>query len=119
MYHEDWLVRQIQITVRAMARIIFNKEAVTYEMADEIQHTDSDLLYVRLVDLLEDDNINKAENILFENMKPGDLNYLLLGLDFYARVNELDNDTLSKCDFSREEIVSGLSELKTMFGVTF
>jgi hypothetical protein len=33
-------------------------------------------------------------------------------------LNELDDDFLSKNDFSREEIESGLAEIQKMFGIT-
>jgi len=34
MYHEDWLIRQIQMMVQAIARIIFNKSEAKYEILD-------------------------------------------------------------------------------------
>jgi hypothetical protein len=67
--------------------------------------------------LITDSKINEAEDLLFESIDTFDSNYLLLALDFYARLNEYDDDDLKQCNFSREEIDDGLMEVKKLFGL--
>lgn len=117
MYYEDWLTRQINMAVRAIARFVFNKDTIEYVIKDEARMTQSDMLHNQLLDLLDAQQINEAENLLFESISPERYDDLFVALDFYARVNELDNTALEVCDFSREEIENGLAEIKELFGV--
>lgn len=117
MYRQDWLMRQIETMAQAIARIIFNKNEPNYEIINESNHTETDLLFHSLLALLEGEKINEAENLLFENINNDDVNYLLLAIDFYSRLNSLDDETLEKNNFSREEIESGMEEIKKQFGI--
>lgn len=108
MYHEDWLIRQIQMMVQAIARIIFNKSEAKYEILDESNHTETDLLFQRLLALLKDWRINEAENLLFENIMIDDVNYLLLAIDFYTRLNCLDDETLEKSNYPCNSFLAGI-----------
>ena len=117
MYQQDWLMRQIEAFAAAIARIVLGKAEVSYEIQDEANHTETDMLYLRLNELLNDGNINAAEDLLFERIKAGDTNYFLLALDFYQRLNDKSDDELEHSSFSREEIETGLFEVMSIFGV--
>lgn len=119
MYQEDWVIRQIQNMVQMIAKLVFNKETTEYEIIDEANQTETDRLHIRLVDLLCGLKINEAENLLFESMKSGNLDYLLVAVDFYARLNEIDEADLVKNNFSRDEMESGLEEIKKYYDINF
>lgn len=119
MYYKDYLMRQINIMVEAMARIIFQKERAEYVVADYVKYTQTDLLHNKLTELLANSNINEAEDLLFDSLDADDDNHLLVALDFYTRLNECSDEYLMEHDFSREEIESGLTEIKKLFGVEF
>ena len=117
MYQQDWLMRQIEAFAAAIARIVLGKAEVSYEIQDYVNHTETDMLYLRLNELLNDGNINAAEDLLFERINAGDTSYLLLALDFYQRLNDKSDDELEHSSFSREEIEDGLFEVMSIFGI--
>lgn len=116
-YQKDWIMRQIENIIQLIARFFFKKYTVHYEIIDETNHTQTDLLYKELLELLNSLEINEAENLLYERIKANDRNYLMVAVDFYKRLNELSDEQLESADFSREEIRSGLEEISRMFGL--
>lgn len=111
-------MRQISSLIRFIARALFNKETISYELALEDEYSGTDLLHKELLSLLDQGKINQAENLLFENLDRNNKAYIELALDFYRRLNELDDDYLNSRDFSREEIRQGLEDLMEKFGLT-
>jgi len=117
MYQQDWIMRQIRNMTQAIARIILKKEAVEYDITDKTNSEATNLLYKELVNLIENLNINQAENLLFEKIETHDIKYLEIAIDFYDRLNELSDEQLEKGDFTREEIKIGLSDALKLFGI--
>jgi hypothetical protein len=117
MFEDDWLMSQIRLLAAAIAKVVFRKETVTYEIKDEEDLSDTDELYLYLNTLLESGEINEAEDALFEDMTPGDQSLLLLAVDFYQRLNQLTDDELLLRHFSRAEIYEGLMEAQRIFGI--
>jgi len=117
MYQEDWLMKQIRYTILFITRLLFEKDSVAYKIRDIDLQTETDILYLRINNLVDDGLVNEAENLLFDSLDTGDDNHLLLALDFYTRLNEMSDDELEESGFSREEIESGLNEIKELFGV--
>lgn len=115
--HRDWFMRQIQAVGEIIARLIFGRAEIAYEIQDEANYTQADMLHLHLLALLRENRINEAEEYIFERLDPTDNRYLMLALDFYQRVNMLSDDELEQANFSREEIESGMNEIITMFGV--
>jgi len=103
--------------IQLIAKVFFKKDTIKYEIIDESNITQADLLHKELVGLLNSLRINEAENLLFERIRTNDLNYLAVALDFYRRINELNDEELEEADFSRDEIKSGLEEISKMFGL--
>jgi len=110
-------MKQIQSMIQLIAKVFFKKDTIKYEIIDESNITQADLLHKELVGLLNSLRINEAENLLFERIRTNDLNYLAVALDFYRRINELNDEELEEADFSRDEIKSGLEEISKMFGL--
>jgi hypothetical protein len=117
MYEQDWVIRQIQNMAQMIAKLVFNKESTEYEINDQTNNTETDLLHKRLLELLSALKINQAEDLLFENLKTDNLDYLMVAVDFYARVNEFNDSALVENDFSRDELERGLEEIQKMFGI--
>jgi hypothetical protein len=117
MYSQDWMMRQIEMMVHLVARIVFKKDVVAYQIGNHDQLSRTDYLYKDLQTLIDKGEIGKAEDLLFEHLDSRNQDYLLLAVDFYQKLNELDDDELEAADFSREEIASGLGEIMEMFGV--
>src|SRR5690606_31429715 len=117
MYQQDWIMRQIRSMTQAIARIIFKKETLEYDITDKTNTEATNWLYKELLNLIENLNINQAENLLFEKLETHDMKYLEIAIDFYERLNELSDEQLEKGDFTREEIRIGLNDVLKLFGI--
>jgi hypothetical protein len=116
-FQKDWLLRQIQMTAQMMAKAVFNKSTPFYEMENREVQTAGDLLHGKLMRLLEEARFNEAENLLFSELEENGIAGLRAALDFYARLNQFDDETLVQNGFEREEIAQGLEDIKNMFGI--
>ena len=67
--------------------------------------------------MLEEKNINGAEDLLFDMLEEDNQDHLVIAIDFYHRLSCLTDDELRNADFSREEVERGLNEIKTMYGI--
>ena len=115
MLKNDYILTQIEGLARAIAKIFFNKETVVYEVEEEETFTDE--LYLRLREMIDKGEINEAENILYEHMNTADLRYLELMVDFYNRLNKLDEAFLEEHDYGKDEILQGLKDVASHYGV--
>lgn len=117
LYQEDYILRMIQMLTRVLSRMFFGKDTVSYPMPDETAQGQDDPLHLRLLDLLASLQFNEAENLLFERVESGNLQHLAIALDFYARLNALDDKVLTSGGFTREEVYQGLQDIARRFGV--
>ena len=116
MFHQDYIMRQIEMLTAAIANLIFNREtAIHYEMRDEIKQAETDILYLQIRTLLNENKINEAENWLFEMINPQEPNHLIIAKDFYERLSKMSNAELEEHDFSKEEIRLGLKKIHELF----
>jgi len=116
MLHKDFLMRQIEGITTAIAELIFNKPSSRYEMQSEVRQLETDLLYVLLCKMLDEKNINGAENLLFETLDTNNSDYLAIASDFYKRINDFTAKELEEANFSRDEITDGMNAIQTIFG---
>jgi len=119
MFQEDWAMRQIRYAIQFIARLLFNRDIVSYEIRDIYNQTETDMLYIHLNTMIDEGRINEAENMLFDMLDNNDTNNLILALDFYSRLNDMSDEELEAREFSREEIESGLNDIKAQFGISF
>ena len=68
--------------------------------------------------LVDDGEINEAENILLDELDTGDLNMFEMALCFYLYLAHLDEDFLEEHRYTREEIGEGMEALAEDFGVS-
>ena len=121
---QDWLMRQIEVIGRTLAKIIFNKDSPEYVIIDEQQPTETDMVYNELCKLIDAGKINEAENLLFDKIEeelednPEDKFYLEVAIDFYTRLNDLSNKELEACGFERDEIDDGIREVAEMYRIS-
>ncbi|WP_291708289.1 DUF6483 family protein [Clostridium sp.] len=76
----------------------------------------SEILRIILKSLITKKEYNKAENVLFEEIEKNksEANYKV-ALDFYEELLEKSNEDLLENNFSKEEVLQGLKDLKTLF----
>ncbi len=120
MFENDYIMKQIELMTNFLAKLIFGKESPEYKLKYDLQGSASDeeLLYLRLVKMIDDGEINEAENLLFENIeREPRAEYLEIAIDFYDRLGRLDNKALDDADFSRAEVLEGLENVKKLYGI--
>ncbi len=118
-FQDDYVMRTISDLVQALARLVLKKNNIDYELPeDEDKDTEMDRRYRRIKTLVDDGDVNGAENMLFEEVDPEDMRYLEVALTFYMYLNELSDEELIGCNYSREEIVEGINNICAEFGVT-
>ncbi|MDU5105711.1 MULTISPECIES: DUF6483 family protein [unclassified Clostridium] len=76
----------------------------------------SEILRIILKSLITKKEYNKAENVLFEEIEKNksEANYKV-ALDFYEELLEKSNEDLLENNFSKEEVLQGLKDLKILF----
>ena len=120
MYHQDWLMRQIETITRYVFSILLGKEdELTSDIQIETQQQTNgaaDTLSFRLGRLVQEQRLCEAEDLLYSAVEDGEADALTAGLRFYHDLNLLSDETLQRCDFPRDEILSGLRELCAAYG---
>lgn len=118
-YQDDYVMRTITDLVRAIAGLALGKNEIDYELpSSEAAYTPVDQVYRGLKDLVDQGDINGAENQLYECLDESDTAYLEMALAFYMYLNQLDDDALYTANFSREEIVEGINSVSAEFGIS-
>ena len=112
-FEKDYIMRLIHGIALVLARLLLGKqmedegEIATILVKKEKEQND---LLLRLVD---DGEINKAEERLFdllENASWDDRHKAAVAICFYSHVNDKDDEFLEKADFTRDEIMEGLED---------
>ena len=116
MVTKDWYMRQVEMMIQFIAKVIFRKETAQYSIADILNKTLYDLLHEQLLELIAKGDIDKAENLLFDRLEEGNLSCFHVAVDFYLRLNQLSDDELDELGFSREEIDAGLKDAAKIYG---
>lgn len=117
MLQDDYILRQIREMVRAVMKMLFQVEA--QELTPEvIENKDQRKELENLIALMEEGNIDEAENQLYEMTCDGDREKLKTGLLFYYKLNEKTDEFLEENNFSREEIMTGIQDLAERYGLS-
>ena len=117
-YHQDWLMRQIESISVMLGYVLFGKsKEIVYIPEDEETAADCGTLWPQLQALLANKQVCEAENLLFDAMEEPTREVLDAGRQFYAQLNSWTDTELTACNFSRDEIFTGLQELCRTFGI--
>lgn len=116
VFEQDYIMRLIHEMIRAILKLLFHiKEEEVNEEA-VIEEKDSLEKFEELITMVEQGKINEAENQLYDYLDVEDIQKLRVALLFYENLNNLDADYLKECNFSREEIKDGLTNVLKMYG---
>lgn len=109
-------MRQIEEMAQLLAKTFFHKQNTEIEIFDEQGVLiSSGVLYGTLLTLIGNGEINEAETLLFNELDTHyDEQFLLVAIKFYDKLNELTDEKLNECNFSRSEILDGLKEIKKL-----
>ena len=115
MFEEkDYYMRIVHELVRMLIRLVLSKdidkdeeEAVPLEVMER---------YRKLIAMIDDGQINEAENLLLDGLEPDSRAYFELALMFYEKLNGKTDEFLEEHDYSREEVLDGIKYVVDYYG---
>lgn len=112
----DWFMKQLQITPRKLPAIIQQSREPMLDVVDEeTGEVRSVSLRQYLLELMLQLDLNKAENVLFDQLdKMSDSEIHEISDWFYAKLTTLSASELSQADFSLEEIEKGRVDIRNI-----
>lgn len=115
MFEQDYIMRLVHEIARVLAKLLFNidTETVTEELKSRVEETN---LLEMLLDMIDNGQINEAENKLYDLMNDGAPNYMEMAILFYLHLNEKSDDFLEENAYSREEVKGGLEAVAARVG---
>ena len=115
MVEQDYITRMINGNIRTILKLVFHMEG-NQEDNIVLENEDVAQKYIRLTDLINVGKVNEAENILLEELDYSDIKGFEMGLKFYSYLNDIDQDFLEECDYTKKEIVQGIKDMSKMYG---
>ena len=111
---KDYYMRVVHELVRTLIRLVFRKEIDK----DEEKMVPLEVLeqYKKLTAMIDDGQINEAENLLLDGMEVDSRAYFELALLFYEKLNAKTDEFLEEHDYSREEVLDGIKYVVDFYG---
>ena len=111
---KDYYMRVVHELVRTLIRLVFRKEIDK----DEEKTVPLEVLeqYKKLTAMIDDGQINEAENLLLDGMEVDSRAYFELTLLFYEKLNAKTDEFLEEHDYSREEVLDGIKYVVDFYG---
>ena len=119
MITEDYIIRMIRDMGRMVARLLHLETENPYisQEVQKLEFADQPPMAERLKQLADQGEINRAEDLLFEELDFSNPQDFPAALDFYEHLNGFSDTRLEACGYSREEIFEGLRDCAENFGV--
>lgn len=110
----DVIQQLIEGTAAMLAKIFLGRHTIVREIVVEKAMDADDLSKLLDKNLLEG-SINKAENILFEQLEIyPTIDIYKTGLEFFEKLNAMSDEKLAGYSYSREEIVQGIHDMTNL-----
>ena len=110
-------MRLVHEIARVLAKTLFNidSETVSEELESRIEETD---ILEQLLDMVDNGQINEAENKLYDMLDTGAANCIETAILFYSYLNEKSDEFLKENDYSRGEIKEGIEDVAERVGLS-
>ena len=112
----DYIMRMIKEAARVLFSLIFGKKYTQIELPKENKFSVSGSSLDDLTELVDQGNINEAENILLENLDYENPEELAAAVLFYEYVSEKGQEFLQAHDYSLEEAAEGIKQIAEYAG---
>lgn len=114
----DWMMTQINLLAKFLASVFSTRKKNKPIYENDLSFDEDSFEFERLLEnLISEDKINEAEDLLFERLEDRNYNDGAIAVRFYQKLQELDDKKLEKSDYTREEILQGLEDLAKSFGL--
>ena len=118
-FTNDYIMRMIEIAIHGLANLVFQKDRDLVTVDDEeVARVSGGVLSHLIRYMVDRGDINGAENLLFEELERNPLDtHLNTAIDFYREISALNDDELLSRGFTREEVLTGLIDVGTLYGM--
>lgn len=114
---QEILLKQIKTISKLIGKILLNNEDFSYVLPESKNYSEFDKFYVQLTEMLDNNKINEAEDLLFKNIDGLNLNHLQIALSFYEKLAQKSEDELVKNNFSKEEVEQGFLDVLKLYNI--
>lgn len=116
MFEQDYIMRLIKEMMRAILKLLFNLDTDN-PIEELLEDKESQNTLEKLLDMVDNGNINGAENQIYDMTSDNNMSNLKVALTFYSYLNEKDDEFLQEHGFCRDEITSGVEALASRYGL--
>ncbi len=116
MLEQDYIMRLIKEMLRMLLKLLFHID-LKNPITELVEESEEKQTIENLIRLIDQGNINEAENEVYDMIAEKGRAQLKTALLFYAYLNEKPNDFLETNHFSREEIKQGVENLVECYGL--
>ena len=108
---KDYIMRLIKEMVQVLFSLVFGKKYVSVELEDENKYEVSGNTLKYFFDMIDQGDINEAENLLLEDLDYTNKEEVMAAAFFYQHLSQKDDDFLRTNDYTKEEVLFGFKQL--------
>ena len=108
---KDYIMRMIKEMVQVLFSLLFGKKYVSVELEDENKYEVSGNTLKYFFDMIDQGDINEAENLLLEDLDYTNKEEVMAAAFFYQHLSQKDDDFLRRNDYTKEEVLFGFKQL--------
>lgn len=108
---KDYIMRMIKEMVSVLFSILLGKQYVSVDEERKNGYEVSGTDLNDLLDMIDNGQINEAENLMLDDIDYSDTKGLAAALLFYQYLSEKKKDFLQDHDYSDEEILDGAKQV--------
>ena len=101
----------IKEMVQVLFSLGFGKKYVSVELEDENKYEVSGNTLKYFFDMIDQGDINEAENLLLEDLDYTNKEEVMAAAFFYQYLSQKDDDFLRRNDYTKEEVLFGVKQL--------
>ena len=111
-------VEEVRTCFHIIKKILLSvkfKVLPSYTIKDESNYTQSDLIYLKIKELMEQHKYLEAQTLLLEHLDSDDLQYLKLILYFYDQLDQMNDEQLAKYYLERQIITNNFIDATSKY----
>ena len=108
---KEYIMRMIKEMVQVLFSLVFGKKYVSVELEDENKYEVSGNTLKYFFDMIDQGDINEAENLLLEDLDYTNKEEVMAAAFFYQHLSQKDDDFLRRNDYTKEEVLFGFKQL--------
>lgn len=113
---KDYIMRIIKEMVRVLFSLMLGKKYVSVEQEAKNGYEVSGKKLDELLTMIDNGEINEAENLMLEDIDYSNRNELAAAALFYQYLSEKNEDFLQKNNYSKEEALDGINHIMQKAG---